>query len=76
VEATDPVTSPLWAALGFSPKRVDSALQPAAKSAIDTSAIARGHDDERNDSVKDFMSCSLVRNKQGGELTGRKLIRL
>jgi hypothetical protein len=42
---------------------VDSLLQPAAPSAIRAKAIARGQDDERN-AAKEFMSCSLERDKQ------------
>jgi hypothetical protein len=49
-------------AYGLSPKRVDSALQPAVPIVISASAIARSHDNERNNSAKEFMSSSLERN--------------
>jgi hypothetical protein len=52
----------LWprAALGASPKRADSALQPATPIETSTGTIARDHD--RNNSIKEFMFCSLARN--------------
>jgi hypothetical protein len=68
------VTSP-WPpreAEGASPKRVESALQPAALTAISASAIARSDDDERNNSAQEFMSSPLERNNNSLELTGRK----
>jgi hypothetical protein len=69
---TSPCPCPLRPAYGASPKRVESALQPAAPTAISANALARGHDNGRNHSAKDFMSCSLERNKQFGELTDRR----
>jgi hypothetical protein len=45
---------------GPSPKRVESALQPAAPIEMIVSAIARGH--ERDNSTNEFMSCPLKRN--------------
>jgi hypothetical protein len=55
-----------------SPKRVVSALQPAALIVISANALARSHDNGRNNSAEEFMSCSLERNEQLAELTGSR----
>src|SRR5260370_23953090 len=57
-EGVEPVTSP------WPPKRVESALQPAAPIVISASAIARSHDNERNNSAKEFMSCPREHNNR------------
>src|SRR5690348_13253358 len=67
---TEPVTSfeePLEN--GLSLNRVVSELHPAAPTAITATATARGHTRARNNATTEDMVDSLVRNRQGDELT-------